>query len=103
MAMGTRRGGSEAGHSSKARARGPRGLRRERVWPRAKPASRPSSASASVARCKMAVLGRTTAMQLHDKAPEFTLSDEKGQKVSLADFRGKTVVLYFFPRADTPG
>jgi peroxiredoxin Q/BCP len=42
-------------------------------------------------------------MQLHDKAPEFTLSDETGRKVSLADFRGKTVVLYFFPKANTPG
>jgi peroxiredoxin Q/BCP len=42
-------------------------------------------------------------MQLHDKAPEFTLSDENGQKASLADFRGKTVVLYFFPKANTPG
>jgi len=29
--------------------------------------------------------------------------DETGNKVSLADFKGKNVVLYFFPRADTPG
>jgi peroxiredoxin Q/BCP len=42
-------------------------------------------------------------MNLNDKAPEFTLPDENGKKVSLKDFRGKTVVLFFFPKADTPG
>lgn len=38
-----------------------------------------------------------------EKAPEFTLTDDAGQKVSLKDFRGKNVVLYFFPKAMTPG
>ena len=42
-------------------------------------------------------------MQVHDKAPEFTLSDQNGEPVSLKDFRGKTVVLFFYPKADTPG
>lgn len=42
-------------------------------------------------------------MQVHDKAPEFTLPDQNGEKVSLKDFRGKTVVLFFYPKADTPG
>jgi peroxiredoxin Q/BCP len=37
------------------------------------------------------------------KAPEFTLPDQDGNDVSLADFRGQTVVLYFYPKADTPG
>jgi peroxiredoxin Q/BCP len=36
-------------------------------------------------------------------APDFTLPDQNGDEVSLADFRGETVVLYFYPRADTPG
>ena len=44
-----------------------------------------------------------TAMDTNDKAPEFTLPDENGKNVSLKDFRGKTVVLFFFPKADTPG
>jgi peroxiredoxin len=43
------------------------------------------------------------AMQINDKAPEFTLPDQNGKEVSLKDFRGKTVVLFFFPKADTPG
>jgi peroxiredoxin Q/BCP len=42
-------------------------------------------------------------MQVNDKAPEFTLSDENGNPVSLKEFRGKPVVLFFFPKADTPG
>ena len=42
-------------------------------------------------------------MQANDKAPEFKLPDENGQERSLKDFKGKTVVLYFFPKADTPG
>jgi peroxiredoxin Q/BCP len=42
-------------------------------------------------------------MDINDKAPDFTLPDQDGNKVSLKEFRGKTVVLYFFPRANTPG
>jgi peroxiredoxin Q/BCP len=36
-------------------------------------------------------------------APDFTLPDQDGNDVSLADLKGETVVLYFYPRADTPG
>jgi peroxiredoxin Q/BCP len=42
-------------------------------------------------------------INVNDKAPEFTLQDENGQEISLKGLRGKTVVLYFYPRADTPG
>jgi peroxiredoxin Q/BCP len=42
-------------------------------------------------------------MDINDKAPEFTLPNQDGDEVSLKDFRGKYVVLYFYPRADTPG
>jgi thioredoxin-dependent peroxiredoxin len=38
-----------------------------------------------------------------DPAPDFTLPDQHGDPVSLSGFRGKTVVLYFYPKADTPG
>lgn len=37
------------------------------------------------------------------KAPEFTLQDQDGREVSLADYRGKKVVLYFYPKDSTPG
>jgi len=37
------------------------------------------------------------------KAPDFTLADDSGGKVKLSAFSDKTVVLYFYPRADTPG
>ncbi len=38
-----------------------------------------------------------------DRAPDFTLPDQAGQSVSLSSLRGKTVVVYFYPKADTPG
>jgi len=38
-----------------------------------------------------------------DRAPDFTLPDQDGNDVSLAGLRGQTVVLYFYPKADTPG
>ena len=37
------------------------------------------------------------------KAPDFTLQDADGRPVSLADLRGKDVLLWFYPKADTPG
>jgi peroxiredoxin Q/BCP len=36
-------------------------------------------------------------------APDFTLPDQDGKELALSDLRGETVVLYFYPRADTPG
>ena len=36
-------------------------------------------------------------------APDFTLCDKSGDKISLSDFRGKRVVLYFYPKDNTPG
>ena len=38
-----------------------------------------------------------------DAAPAFELPDEENRKVKLKDFNGQAVVLYFFPKADTPG
>jgi thioredoxin-dependent peroxiredoxin len=43
------------------------------------------------------------ALEPGDIAPDFTLPDQDGQPVSLAALRGKPVVLYFYPKADTPG
>ena len=37
------------------------------------------------------------------KAPAFTLEDARGKRLSLADFAGKSLVLYFYPKDDTPG
>jgi peroxiredoxin Q/BCP len=42
-------------------------------------------------------------MDVKEKAPEFTLPDENGKSVSLKDYRGKNVVVYFYPKANTPG
>jgi thioredoxin-dependent peroxiredoxin len=42
-------------------------------------------------------------VQEGDKAPDFALLDQDGETVKLSDHAGQTVVLYFYPRADTPG
>lgn len=36
-------------------------------------------------------------------APDFTLTSDQGKQVSLSDFRGQKVIVYFYPKADTPG
>src|SRR5450631_2232035 len=43
------------------------------------------------------------AIDINDKAPDFKLPDQNGEEVSLKAFRGKYVVLFFYPRADTLG
>ena len=45
----------------------------------------------------------TTRLAPGDAAPEFTLTDADGKPVSLADYRGRRVVVYFYPAAGTPG
>jgi peroxiredoxin Q/BCP len=42
-------------------------------------------------------------LKVGDKAPAFTLPSDGGGKASLADFKGRKLVVYFYPRADTPG
>lgn len=42
-------------------------------------------------------------LEVGTRAPEFTLPDKDGNNVSLSDFRGKKVVLYFYPKDNTPG
>jgi peroxiredoxin Q/BCP len=41
--------------------------------------------------------------EVGDRAPAFTLPDQSGESVKLSDFKGKAVVLYFYPKDDTPG
>src|ERR1700693_2681269 len=42
-------------------------------------------------------------LALGDKAPEFKTTDQDGNAVKLSDFKGQKVVLYFYPKDDTPG
>jgi thioredoxin-dependent peroxiredoxin len=50
-----------------------------------------------------ASLRRPRMLQVGEKAPEFTVTDHTGTTRRLSDYRGKTVVLWFYPKADTPG
>ncbi|HOF63494.1 MAG TPA: thioredoxin-dependent thiol peroxidase [Dermatophilaceae bacterium] len=45
----------------------------------------------------------TTRLQVGDHAPAFTLLDDRGEHVSLSDFAGQQVIVYFYPAAMTPG
>jgi len=42
-------------------------------------------------------------LKIGDKAPAFSLPDDSGGKIALDAFKSKTIVLFFFPKADTPG
>jgi peroxiredoxin Q/BCP len=46
---------------------------------------------------------KTNMLSVGDKAPAFQAKDQQGKTVKLSDFAGKTVVLWFYPKADTPG
>ncbi|MDA7569600.1 redoxin domain-containing protein [Emcibacteraceae bacterium] len=42
-------------------------------------------------------------LEVGQKAPDFNLLDENGENMSLSTFKGKNIVLYFYPKDDTPG
>lgn len=48
-------------------------------------------------------MAKTSSLEIGQKAPDFTLVSSEGNKVSLKDFRGKKIVLYFYPKDMTPG
>ena len=47
--------------------------------------------------------GEARMLEPGQKAPDFTVQDHTGKLQKLSDYRGKTVVLWFYPKADTPG
>ena len=49
------------------------------------------------------ILGSGTGLAAGAPAPDFSLEDQNGKRVSLADLRGRNVVVYFYPKDDTPG
>ena len=50
-----------------------------------------------------ALFGGGSMLKVGDAAPDFEVTDHQGRRVKLSDFRGKKVLLWFFPKADTPG
>jgi peroxiredoxin Q/BCP len=51
----------------------------------------------------LAPMARAEGLKVGDVAPAFSTTDDVGLPVSLKDYRGKTVILYFYPKDDTPG
>ena len=51
------------------------------------------------------LLGNRTldTIKVGDKAPDFVLKDQDGKAHKLSDYRGQRVIVYYFPKADTPG
>ncbi len=45
----------------------------------------------------------STSLKAGDDAPDFTLKDQTGKAVRLSALRGRRVILFFYPKADTPG
>jgi peroxiredoxin Q/BCP len=62
------------------------------------PAAKPAAAGAT-----KSAPARSTGLNAGDKAPGFRLPRDGGAEVALSDFAGRTLVIYFYPRADTPG
>ena len=42
-------------------------------------------------------------LEINTKAPDFTLPNQDGNMISLSDYKGKKIVLWFYPKASTPG
>ena len=61
------------------------------------------AAKKKVASKKASVKKVATTLSVGDQAPDFSLNDDTGSKVRLKDFRGKKLVLYFYPKDSTPG
>lgn len=47
--------------------------------------------------------GEVDVLKEGDKAPKFSVTGDEGQTISLSDYAGKNLVLYFYPKANTPG
>ncbi len=56
-----------------------------------------------VVKKQSAEIVKAPTLQVGDKAPDFTLLDQNGKEVSLKDYKGMNVVVYFYPKAMTPG
>ena len=52
---------------------------------------------------RMSAYSKRNQPRVGEPAPAFELPDQNGRTRSLVEFRGRSVVLYFFPKADTPG
>jgi len=92
--------------SRRPTARGPLEVLRA-VWVAANCAAAKAKAAQMTARHALRYNGERNGddamLTVKDKTPDISLEDQDGKVVSLKDFKGKTVVLFFYPKANTPG
>ena len=73
----------------------PKAVKKKAATKAAKPAKRKAAPKKSAAKAMISLAGKA--------APAFSLMNDEGEKVSLKDFRGRRLILYFYPKDDTPG
>ncbi|MBN8555076.1 MAG: thioredoxin-dependent thiol peroxidase [Deltaproteobacteria bacterium] len=82
----------------------PKVAKKKATKSKARPAAKKTNlAKKTSAAVPLTSVTETTRIGAGDQAPAFNLPDQNGQNVSLSDFAGKKVVLYFYPKDDTPG
>ncbi|MFO0773950.1 MAG: thioredoxin-dependent thiol peroxidase [Nitrospiraceae bacterium] len=94
MATAKKKTTAAKGRVSGKKATASAGRAATRVKPTAKRTSTKKAAAAA---------GSETQLKVGDRAPEFTLPDEAGDPIQLKDLKGQSVILYFYPKDDTPG
>ena len=98
----------ESAKSPRAKAAAPRPAARKATVPKATASNKagaehPSASQPQRPKAAAAVDGKSASLAEGAKAPAFRLPRDGGEAISLADFSGQKLVLFFYPRADTPG
>ena len=95
--------GKRAKAAAKAGSRAKRGGAPAKTTSRGKAGSRTSPAASAKSNAESKKAGHSAGLAEGARAPDFNLPRDGGKALSLADFAGAKLVIYFYPRADTPG
>ena len=96
----TKKGKPAAKKAAKARRAAKKGAKKAAT---AKRARKPAAGKTAKAVAKAKPTAKATTVEKGSRAPDFTLASDRGGDVTLSRLRGKKVVLYFYPKDDTPG
>jgi peroxiredoxin Q/BCP len=99
----TKSGAKRTKVAAKTSSRAKRAGASAKTTPRGKVGSRTSAAASAKPKAESKKAGRSAGLAEGARAPDFNLPRDGGNALSLADFAGEKLVIYFYPRADTPG